>query len=399
MATLVGNLGTAYTNRLRTLRADPNELMRVALLLAIGAGLVAGVALVPIDLALAPRGYGMSALVGAAVPCLVVTQALTGALLALGRLRVWNVLQALAPIAGLAALLVLVLGFGFGFRAALAGWCGAQAITAVAAVVATRRQLLPFHIGAAGIAALRPLMSFSLRIGLANLAALLNYRVEMLVLEVQRGVHSVGIYSLSAGLAELTWVVSAALAAAIVSPAVMRSDRRAAQTIARAARHSLVASTVVAIGLALSAPALVPAVFGAQFRGSVGALFILLPGVVMFAPGGALAVWFSMRVGRTDLVIGLALFSAALTCVAAVLLIPHFGINGAAGATTLGYGLSMLLVYALFVRMAPVRARDFVPGRADLEDYRQLWRKTRQVSAVAARRVCARFRAGEARGR
>jgi O-antigen/teichoic acid export membrane protein len=379
MVTLVGNVGSAYANAFREKRGEPDALLRVALLLALAVGVVAGVALVPIDVALAPNGYQITSLVAISLPALVVAQALSGALLALGRTRTWNVIQTLPPIAGLVALLVLVVGLGYGVTAALLGWCAAQVLAAGVAAVAVRGYLRPFRVPSGAWAEMRRMLSFALRIGIANLVSLLNYRVEVLVLEAQRGVRAVGIYSLSVSLAELTWLVSGALAAAVVAPVVTRSDREAAGTIARAARHALVLSIVVAAALAVVAPLLVPVVFGPAFRASITPLLILLPGVVLFAPGSIFAIWFSLRLGRTRYSIGIALFSVVVTFVAAIVLIPSHGGNGAALATTLGYGLSMVLVCVFFVRTAPVRVGDFIPGRADLEDYRSLASSFRQA--------------------
>ena len=379
MVAVVGNVGMAYAHAFRTEPRAADALLRIAFLLSIGIGVVAGAALVPIDLAFAPEGYRTTALVAIGVPALVVTQALGGALLVHGRVRIWNVVQTLPPIAGLAALLVLVVGFGYGVPAALLGWSASQALAAGVAIFALRDQLRPLQMPVRAWAETRRMLSLTLRIGIANLVALLNYRIEVLVLEAQRGVREVGIYSLSVFLAELIWVVPAALAAAVIAPAASRSDREAAGTIARAARHALVLGIVIAAALAAVASTLVPVVFGDAFRASVTPLLILLPGVVLFAPGSILAIWFTVRLGKMRYAIGIAMFSVAVTCAVAIALIPSQGANGAAIATTVGYGLSMALVYVFFARTAPVRVRDFVPSRTDLADYRELGSSIRQA--------------------
>ncbi len=390
MAALVGNIGTAYAHAFRQRPEERDALLRVALLLALGAGAIAGIALVPIDLALAPDGYGISFVVAVGVPAIVVSQALSGALLALGRTRAWNIVQALPPLAGLVTLIVLVVGLDYGLTAALLGWCTAQALAATAAAICVRDHLRPLRFPRGASAEMWKMLSFALRVGAANLVALLNYRIEFFVLEANRGVRAVGIYSLSASLAELTWVVSAALAAAIIAPVVTRSDRDAAATIARAGRHALVLGVISASVLAIMAPVLVPVVFGPPFRASITPLLLLLPGVVMFAPASILAIWFLLRLGRTRYAIGLGLFSTLVTFGAAVALIPSYGANGAAIATTVGYGITMILSYVLFIRTAPVRLGDFVPGRVDLDDYRAL--------SVSFRRAVGRILTRRGRG-
>src|ERR671936_2132944 len=104
MVTFVGNIGSAYANAFRAKRRGPDALLRVALLLSLAVGVVAGVALVPIEVALAPNGYPITFIVAISVPALVVAQTVSGALLVLGRTRTWNVIQALPPTVGLVAL-------------------------------------------------------------------------------------------------------------------------------------------------------------------------------------------------------------------------------------------------------------------------------------------------------
>jgi O-antigen/teichoic acid export membrane protein len=110
--------------------------------------------------------------------------------------------------------------------------------------------------------------------------------------------------------------------------------------------------------------------FGSRFVPAIGALLILLPGAVAFAPASVLAVFFSMRIGRARYAFLLALGSTLTSAVVAVIMIPRFGIRGAAVASTLGYISSMAIAIGWFTRITHAPLGSFVPRAADLLVYR-----------------------------
>jgi O-antigen/teichoic acid export membrane protein len=369
-ATLLGNISAGVTHEIGERSEERRTIVTQAIVVAMGFGVVGAAVLLPLDLRLAQHGYHRVAFAAVALPALLVTQAISGALLALGRLRQWNALQLVLPAATLLSMLVFVVGIGRATTGAVTSWALAQGVVAVMALYLARDLWLPFPVDLGSFRYVRPIVSLGLRIGVVNVVSLVNYRVELIILEAYQGLNSVGIYSLAVSLGELLWILSASLSAAAIARAVHADDRTAAEVIARGVRHSLILTAVCGALLLAAGWFLIPVVFGEAFASSRGPLLILVPGLVAFAPGSVLAVYFSLRIGRARYALVLAATSAVVTAALAVLLIPDHGITGAALASTAGYTVSIVAALLWFLRIARLPAASLVPRLADLAAYR-----------------------------
>ena len=365
---LLGNVSIAVANQIGRDRSQARTITAHALAFALGAGCLGAMVLLPVELAFVDDRYRTAALAALGLPALLVLQASSGALLALGRLRRANLLQLTAPVATLVGMVALVGLAGRGLTGAVVAWAGAQLAAAAVALVATRDLWWPPVRIARG--RLWSLARLALPLGLAALVSLVNYRIELAILQAYEGLRAVGVYSLAVSLGELLWVASAAAGTAIVAPAIHLEEARAATLVARAMRHALGATAVLGAVGAVLGWFLVAPIFGEPFEAARGPLLALLPGIVAFAPASALAVYVSMRRGRARYALWGALLSALLTGLAALVLIPRYGATGAGLASTIGYTGAMLAAAAWFVAIAPVRFRDLVPRPADLRVYR-----------------------------
>ena len=79
---------------------------------------------------------------------------------------------------------------------------------------------------------------------------------------------------------------------------------------------------------------------------------MLLPGVVAYAPVTVLVVYLSVRHSRPHLSLVVSIAAAVVTAALAVALIPRYGVEGAAVASAVGYGVGAALAWVLFRRVA-----------------------------------------------
>jgi len=89
----------------------------------------------------------------------------------------------------------------------------------------------------------------------------------------------------------------------------------------------------------VAAPFSIPLLFGEDFDGAARPLALLLPGVVLFAPVTVLVVYLSVRHGRPHLSLAVSVAAAVVTAALAFLLIPEYGVEGAAVASAVGYAV------------------------------------------------------------
>jgi O-antigen/teichoic acid export membrane protein len=309
------------------------------------------------------------------LPGILVGQALGGVLLALGRIRFWNLLQVLVPTVTLLAMLTFVVGFRWGITGAVAACILAQVLDSAVVLYRTRDLWLPLELREALTPKIWHVLRLGLKLGVINSISLLNYRIELLLLEAYRGLGAVGIYSMATSLAELIWLISTAISTAVIAPAIGSDADHATSIVARGVRLAFVGSTVAAIALGAVAFVFVPIVFGPAFHPAVAPLILLLPGVVAYAPASVVSVYFSMREGRTRHPLATSMISAACTALLCVALIPTYGMKGAAIASTIGYLAGIVYFLGAFAKGATLSRREVVPKLDDFLVVRHLARR------------------------
>ena len=208
-----------------------------------------------------------------------------------------------------------------------------------------------------GVAGLRPsaqLLREELRFGGRALPGMvaerLQFRADSFIVNAFIGVRATGIYSVTSGLAETLWYVPNALGTVMFSRAVdPKAD--AGRIAAVLTRTTIFVALLTAVPAFVLGPRLVRFVYGSQFSDAGVALRLILPGIVAYSVVAVLSRYIVGRgrpgVGTLVLVVGLA-----LNIIANLVLVPRFGINGAAASSSISYGLTALLTLALFRRLS-----------------------------------------------
>jgi len=366
------SIGTAVTRELGRNEESVESIVRRALVLSVVLGSVGALVLLPIGMATSEQGYRAAELLVLGLPLLLIRQTIGGSLIALGRLRLFNVLLFLDPAVLLCGLLVLVVGLDFGLSGAVAAWLAGTALTATVALIWTRDLWWSRATRAAQSARTRAILSLGVKAGIVNLVALINYRVEFFLLEAWHGLHDVGIYSLSISLGELLWLLSASVTTVVVAPAISLDEERAVDVVAQTVRHALILTAIFGAGLAAIAWLAVPLVYGNEFRGAVLPLVLLIPGIIAYSPASVLSAYFSMRHGKMRYPMIVAGVSAVVNALLCIALIRTLGASGAALASTAGYAVGSALLLAMFFRAGKTGPGNVVPRAADVLAYRDL---------------------------
>ena len=351
LSRLLGQLGLAVTARMRERELDLRQLVHRALGLAVVLGGVGAVLATGIAIATGVE-TDVAVLAALALVPNVVWQIVSGVLLGLARVRAWNYIQLLSPLLTLVGMLILVVALDGGVAAALLAWTLAHFLTAVLALAIARDTWLP--VGPTPILDRygRTILALALAMGAVQVVNLIGYRIELFVLELFDGVDAVGIYSIAMQAAEAMWLVPAAIATAITGPVTHDDEHDATALVRRSAVKGLAYTAGVAVVVGVAAPFLVPLLFGDDFAPATRPLALLLPGVVAYAPVTIVVVYLSVRHGRPNLSLAVALLAAGVTAALSFALIPPFGASGAAAASALGYVAGAILAWVLFLRLA-----------------------------------------------
>jgi len=352
LSRLLGQLGYAVTHRMQRRGASLRRLVHGAFAVAVLLGTLGMAAVVGWGRFTHGVGAGVAVTAACALLPNIAWQSISGVLLGLGRVRLWNVIQTLPPLLTFVAMLAIVVGLKGGVEGAVLAWTIAHALTAVFALAATRDVWQPMPLTRLLELYDRPLARLALTMGAVQVVNLIAYRIELIVLDRDRGVGGVGVYSIAVQTGEMLWLIAGALAASVTAPAMREDDRRAASLIARSGLKALAYTAGAAVVVGVAAPSVIPALLGHAFDGAARPLHFLLPGIVAYAPVTILVVYVSVKRGRPHLSLAVSALGMLVTLVAAVLLIPHHGAVGAAGASTLGYLAGAALSWTILLRLA-----------------------------------------------
>jgi O-antigen/teichoic acid export membrane protein len=294
--------------------------------------------------------YASLAWLALAAPVMFLPGNLAGLWLGRGHMGGLAVLMLAPPALTLAGIgTAHAIGRGGDLATVLAAWVGARVVVALAAWVAAARG---GWLARPAPAALSAHLRFVAVIGLTNVVSLLNYKVDLFLVEHFLGLASTGVYSIAVAVAELLWLVSSAVTTAAYAR-IGDPDREAAAALALRAMHASVGLLLVISPLLwLLALFLVPVLLGEVYRPAIAVLALLLPGVALYGAASALSAWFTNHAGRPQVPALLAGASLLVNVGVSWWAIPRWGLLGGALATTVSYAIAMGLGLWWFARAA-----------------------------------------------
>ena len=167
------------------------------------------------------------------------------------------------------------------------------------------------------------------------------YHVDVVMLQRFRESAAVGNYRAALTLAEFLWFVPMAVQTVFVhSTSELWSQNRhdeISDLASRTTRYAFLLTAVMAVGLAALADVAVPLYFGEEAVPAIDPLLLLLPGALGFALARPILA-ISQGEGTLRYPVAATGVAAVLNVVLNVVLVPRYGMHGAAVATSVGYG-------------------------------------------------------------
>jgi O-antigen/teichoic acid export membrane protein len=206
----------------------------------------------------------------------------------------------------------------------------------------------------------------------ANAMQLLNYRLAYWLIEKFKGTAMLGIYTVANQLAEGAWLVPKSLAVVLYSR-MSNTDGAEEQRLLTLTFLKLSMGCASAVVLVLL---LLPAVvfrwaFGPEIVGITPLIALLVPGILGMAASQAFSHYFSGTAQNKHNVVGSGLGLVA-TVIAGLLLIPAYGLTGAAASASLAYGVNAVYQAVAFLRITHSSFGDLWPNTADARRIREL---------------------------
>jgi O-antigen/teichoic acid export membrane protein len=304
-------------------------------------------------------------------------------LLGLNKPRLFSSLTLTQGAVNLAIQLVLALTGSLTATTAIASWVvGTVASTGLALVFVSRE--VPLRLGIDG-QVLKTFLGYGSQGYLANLLAFFNYRLDSLLVNGLAGIASLGYYSISVAIAETLWNLANAFSL-VMFPHVSSLDRAEANRITPIVCRNTVAVTLVGaiVMFAVSRPFIL-LVFGPALLASVAPLWLLLPGIVTLTPAKVISSYLS-GIGKPYYSAYISGGTVILTIALDLVLIPRFGIAGAAAASSVVYTCTAVASVSIFMRESGAGLIDtLVVQTSDFARYRRLMTTTlRRLASTGA---------------
>lgn len=387
------NLATVYYGARREF-AYP-DILGSNIWLAIGtgsAGVMAGIIVVLFlrDMVVpgVPRGYLFLGL--AVIPAELLFSYVQYVLLGAQRLLAFNGIAVAHKVVSLLFVMAAVWLAGRGVSGALAAALASWVVTDLILCVIARRIAggLRFNVNWSYV---RKAVKFGVQAHLGNIFWFLTHRVDLFLVNGYLGPMAVGFYSLGVAVVEHLWIVSQAASTVLLPRVAAETDEdRRKRFTPLVARSALLLTSLGAIVVAAVAHWVVGLLYSQAFLPAVEPLRILLLGIVALSGARVLANDFAGR-GRPMLNTYVVCAGLLLNLGMNVLLIPRYGISGAAWASSISYTLILVARVVLYCRLTgnPWTTVIF-PQRGDWALYWKAALMLLQGLAASLRGVCKR---------
>lgn len=220
----------------------------------------------------------------------------------------------------------------------------------------------------------RQSMRYGLRLQGVALGHLVTARLDLMLLPAFVSAAAIGYYSIAVNVTSIVMSVFGGLSL-IVFPVASRAERHTMGPVVESGlRMALVGGFAMVLAIAVTAPWLVPFVYGSAFDGAVLPLWLLLPGVLLWCANNIVSAGLEAldMPGRASLA---QVAGIVVTVVGLLVTLPVWGIVGAAITSSLAYATTFFLSTHLLRRTRTVSLRAALHPRLMARDTRAMVRQ------------------------
>lgn len=227
---------------------------------------------------------------------------------------------------------------------------------------------------------LRESFQFGFKTYAGNLITFLNYRINFYLLGAVVGTKAVGIYAVTVPITEAVWLIATAVSTVLFPLIASLSTREGGNTNPTPfiSRWVFVSSCVVGIVIALLANNIIHIAFGAQYSEAIVAMYLLLPGVVLFSVTKVLSSDIAGR-GKPEINLYVTLVSLLVNLALCYMLLPRYGLTGGAMAVSLTYCFYTIVICVIYSKLVDIRVSElFLPQASDFQVFSKLLKSNLQ---------------------
>ena len=294
-------------------------------------------------------------------------------LLGLQEIKKYNYINLIRNFIFLFLIVILLLGFKYRIRAVIF----AQAISSMFVCIALFF-LVKKEVGGIILKINKSLFKdffiYGSKIYLTNILAFLHLRIDIFMINIFLNPIEVGFYSIAVGLSEKIWLISQSAGTVLFPKVCSETDKKKLKEFTPLVCRNVLGITIfISILLYFLGSHIIVLFYSKQFYKSVLPFQILLIGVIAISGSRILANDLSGR-GRLQENIYINTFSVILNIILNLILIPKFGIKGAAWATTISYNVTFLIRLLIYSKISGNKTKEIIIiQKSDIALYRNIF--------------------------
>ena len=218
---------------------------------------------------------------------------------------------------------------------------------------------------------LKEMLHYGAFMQLSTLVSTLNKRLSVYLLHSNCSEQQIGVYASGTQVTEGVNIVGQSIGlVAFSSLSNTDNENRASQLTLRFMKVSILLTFTALLLICLLPTAFFEWIFSGEFGDTHSVILLMAPGIVFFSAHTILANYFS-GTGKPKYNLYASLIGLSVTMISAILLIPRFGIQGAAITTSLTYTALFVYHWTVFHKQTGCKLGQLIPNQEDWE-----WVKT-----------------------
>lgn len=196
-------------------------------------------------------------------------------------------------------------------------------------------------------------VNYGYKVHISNILAFINYKADIFLINYFINPGAAGIYVVAVQLVEKLWLLSQSVSVVILPRLSQLADSEdiRKQITPVVCRWVMAATLMGGVLLAVLAYPCIELLFGQDYIDAVIPLMVLLPGVLAISGAKVLANDIAAR-GRPELNMYTSWGVVLVNLTGNIIMIPRYGLLGAAAATSIAYILNLLLRLVLYSKLS-----------------------------------------------
>lgn len=304
------------------------------------------------------------------IPFQVFFTLVVNVLLGLQKIGRYNIVQLTRDFFFLFLVAIFVLGFHFGIRGVIIAQFLSFFIACIILFFQTRKETCGM-VFSLNKNLFKDLLSYGSKAYLGSISTFLHLRVDIWMVNIFLNPWAVGLYSVAVAFSEKTWLISQA-AGTVLLPKVSSETReeRLKRFTPLVCRNILFINSLIALLLYFLARGLVILFYSKAYLESILPFQILLIGTIALS-GHRIMTNHLAASGKPMINTYIAALALIVNILLNIMLIPQFGIAGAAWASVGSYLLSFIIKTIVYSRISNNKVKDIIfIKRSDFKFYR-----------------------------